>query len=129
MVSVTQLPERAIVLAVEGYVEQILHNLLSNAYKYSPENTPIDVCAQVEGDFVQIRVADRGRGVKSPESLFVAFSREDDEDGTVPGLGVGLAVCKRLVEVQGGEMQVESREGGGTIFSFTLPLDKSGKAS
>jgi two-component system sensor histidine kinase KdpD len=94
--------------------------LLSNALKYSPAGAPIEVSAQVSGEFVQAAVADRGIGLKGSDSqLFEPFYRESD---VVSGLGIGLAVCRRLVEAQHGQIQASARKGGGSIFSFTLPL-------
>jgi PAS domain S-box-containing protein len=111
-----------IVLGVEGYVEQILHNFLSNAYKYSPPDATVTVSARQEGRFVRISVADRGRGLVNPESLFTPFYRDPESSRTTPGLGLGLAVSKRLVEAMDGEISGATRRGGGSVFSFTLPV-------
>jgi PAS domain S-box-containing protein len=115
-------PRGAIVLGVEGYVEQILHNFLSNAYKYSPADTTVTVLARQEGGFVRISVADRGRGLVKPAALFAPFYRDPESSRTTPGLGLGLAVSKRLVEAMGGQISGKARRGGGSVFSFTLPL-------
>ncbi|MPZ48636.1 MAG: GAF domain-containing protein [Dehalococcoidia bacterium] len=109
------------VLGVERHLEQILQNLVGNAVKYSPRGTAIDVCVSEGGGCVQISVADRGIGLQDAEAVFTPFHREQGADGVAMGLGLGLAVCKVLVEVQGGRIWAESREGGGSTFTFTLP--------
>jgi two-component system sensor histidine kinase KdpD len=110
---------------VPEYVEQVLQNLISNAYKYSPPGSSIDLSAEPEGAFVRFEVADRGRGVSNPDVVFSPFVRESGAEAVAAGLGIGLTVCKRLVEAQEGEITVRRREGGGTIVAFTLPRDDS----
>jgi two-component system sensor histidine kinase KdpD len=114
-------PSDTIVSAIETYLEQILQNLLQNAAKYSERGTPVDISTVVGRETVQIRVADRGMGVSDTESVFQPFQREEDADKRASGLGLGLAVCKALVEAQGGRIWVEQRAGGGSEFCFTLP--------
>lgn len=71
----------------------------------------------------QVVVADRGIGIKGDGStLFEAFYRENEAGQYTSGMGIGLTVCKRLVEAMGGEIQAAPREGGGALFSFTLRL-------
>jgi len=110
-----------IVLAIETYLEQILHNLLQNAAKYNQQDAPVDISTVVSERMVEICVADRGIGVKDRDLVFQPFHREADADKRASGMGLGLAVCKALVEAQGGSIWVEEREGGGSIFCFTLP--------
>lgn len=105
-------------------VERILHNLLENAVKYSPEKSVIRVFARKENNMVATGVADQGIGI-APEDqgrLFELFERLGSARS--PGLGLGLVVCKRLVEVQGGQIRVESEPGKGSTFYFTLPVNK-----
>jgi PAS domain S-box-containing protein len=115
----------SIALAVPEYVEQVLQNLISNAYKYSPPDSDIVLSAEPEGQYVRFDVADRGRGVTNPDEVFSPFVRESGAAAVAAGLGIGLTVCKRLVEAQGGEIRVSAREGGGTVVSFTLPREES----
>ena len=103
-------------------VELILVNLLSNAVKYSAEGTKVRISARRENGHLTISVSDNGVGipVEKQAGLFQPFERL--ENGTEPtkGLGLGLLVCKRLVEAHGGKIWVESVPGKGSIFSFTL---------
>ena len=111
------------VIGVIGYVEQVLQNLLSNAEKYSPADQPIDVVVRTADEHVEVRVLDRGSGIPPDEvdQLFTAFYRSPRTSGSAKGVGIGLAVCKRLIEAQRGTIWVQARQGGGTEFGFSLP--------
>jgi len=104
---------------------QILINLLSNAYKYTPEGGSINVRAWRQSGYVSCAVSDTGIGM-SPEDLeklFTKFFRsEDSAVRDMPGTGLGLCITKSLVELQGGEVEVESQLGKGTTFTFTVPV-------
>jgi PAS domain S-box-containing protein len=107
-------------------VERILYNLLENAIKYSPQGTDIRVFAKPEEDYVVIGVVDQGAGISLPDQakLFGAFQRlEQSRPEGVSGAGLGLMVCRRLVEAHGGKIWVESEPGCGSTFLFTLPLE------
>ncbi|HEY4668964.1 MAG TPA: ATP-binding protein [Tepidiformaceae bacterium] len=120
-------PGLGAVLAQESYLEQILGNLISNAEKYAPAGTPITVIAQPKDDHIAIAVLDRGQGI-APDDLdkiFKPFFRSERSAATA-GAGLGLAVCQRLVEVQGGQIWAQPRQGGGTEFWFTLPVAHDG---
>ena len=116
-----------IVDCVETYLHQVLQNLLSNAEKYSPEGEPIIVRIQPADAEVRICVLDSGKGFTPEEAsrVFETFFRIKDERSLRPGLGVGLSVCKRLVEVMGGSIWATSRPEGGAEVGFSLPLDPS----
>jgi PAS domain S-box-containing protein len=114
-------PENCRVVGVPPYLEQVVQNLLTNARKYSPAGAPITITGRIEDGFLCVCVADRGRGISDNDAIFQAFVREQGT-AQVSGLGIGLTVCKRLTEAQGGSVRAEPREGGGTIFTFTLPL-------
>lgn len=109
---------------------QILFNLLSNAVKYSPAGKVIRLAARELGGGVVVSVSDEGPGIPTDKSdqLFREYGRLDvpANDG-VPGTGLGLFLTKRLVELHGGEISVESEAGHGTTFSFTLPFRPSGE--
>ncbi len=104
---------------------RVLSYLITNAFQYSPEGGTISVRIDRNGDFAQARIADKGIGIseKDQEKLFTLFFRSDD--GGVrqhQGWGLGLAVARKIVEAQGGELTVESELHEGSVFSFTVPL-------
>ena len=107
-------------------IMQVLTNLLSNASKYSPDQSAIRVSASVEDVYVAISVSDEGRGLSAERlpHLFRKYSRINSEDlGRHPaGEGLGLAICKGIVEAHGGRIRAESEGPGlGTRFTFTVP--------
>jgi len=95
--------------------------------KYSAEGTEIRLAAQNEAKSLVIRVSDQGIGIPAEEQsrIFLPFARLEDAARPAKGLGLGLLVCRRLVEAHGGTIWVESEEGKGSTFSFTLPLEQS----
>lgn len=107
-------------------VDRILYNLLENAVKYSPDKSVIKVFARKEKKNIVTGVTDRGIGISNENQgrLFELFERLGNSS-RVQGLGLGLVVCKRLVEAQGGQIRVESEVGQGSTFYFTLPLSKA----
>lgn len=106
------------------YLEQVLENLISNAEKYSPETQPITIDIERTDREVRVRVLDRGAGVSAEDldHLFDPFYRSATQRGRAAGLGIGLSVCKRLVEAQDGRIWAGTRDGGGSEFGFALPL-------
>ena len=105
-----------------GLIVQVLVNLIDNADKYSPPDTPIEIHARTSKQVLEIQVADRGIGIPAQdlERVFDRFYRVQNPD-TVRGTGMGLAICKGIIEAHGGEIQAEQRAGGGTVIRFTLP--------
>ncbi len=106
------------------YIDQVLTNLLENAVRYTPPGSPIDISAEVKDGQVLVSVADRGPGIPpgQRERIFDKFYRVLTYQRDTRGSGLGLAVCRGLVEAHGGRIWVESRMGGGALFRFTLPL-------
>jgi two-component system sensor histidine kinase KdpD len=102
-------------------IEQVFINLLDNALKYTPDGSPIDIGARVDDGKVQIEVADRGPGLAPglEQKVFEKFYRGESPGR---GSGLGLAICRGFVEVHGGGIWAENREGGGAAFRFTIPL-------
>ena len=106
-------------------LERVLYNLLENATKYSPEGSKIRVFARREGEYLVTGVSDQGRGlsIEDQAQLFEPFHRlREHRLAGISGTGLGLPVCKRLVEAHGGDIWVESEPGDGSTFYFSLPL-------
>lgn len=104
---------------------QILINLLSNAYKYTSDGGHIRVRAWPQDGYVYCAVSDSGIGISAEDQmrLFTKFFRaENPAVQETPGTGLGLCIVKSLVELQGGEIEVESQLGKGTTFTFTVPI-------
>lgn len=106
-------------------IEQVLRNLLENAAHYTPEGSPIEIWAREAGAAVRVEVRDRGPGVPAElrERIFEKFVRAAPAERHAEGAGLGLAICKGLVEAHGGQIRVDERPGGGAVFSFTLPVE------
>lgn len=105
-------------------IEEVLAHLLENAAKYSPPDAPITISSEVAGAEVVTSVADRGMGIDGHEQalIFDKFYRGKDQRYRVQGTGMGLAICKAIVEAHGGKMGVTSQVGSGSVFQFSLPL-------
>jgi len=103
-------------------VTRVLVNLLDNAIKYTPPGTRITVSAGIEGEAVRVVIDDTGPGLPpgQPERLFAKFQRGRDEVN-VGGAGLGLAICRAIVNAHGGHISAMQRPGGGARFMFTLP--------
>ena len=114
-----------IVRADRKRLMQVMTNLLSNAAKFSPPNSAVDVSVSRPGDTVRVEVSDRGPGI--PEAfrskIFGRFAQADSADSRIKGgTGLGLAISKRLIELMQGRIGFEDRPGGGTTFFFELPV-------
>jgi signal transduction histidine kinase len=111
---------------------QVLINLISNAIKYSPQGGTVTVKAEQKEDKVLISVHDEGMGIpeENQEKIFTKFYRVDSSDHReIGGTGLGLSICKEIIELHGGEIWVESQEGEGTRFTFSLPIRKHAELS
>jgi len=109
-------------------IDQVLTNLIENAVRYTPAGTPIEIGAEERDGEVLISVSDHGRGVpeEQKERIFDKFYRvSGGTQRKTMGTGLGLAVCRGLVEAHGGCIWAENRVGGGAVFQFTLPLTKT----
>lgn len=124
--NVTVTGDRGLVaLGSEAYVDQVVRNLVANAFKYSPADRAVEVEVKRRDDRTAVvRVRDHGGGVPLSERLriFQPFYRSSRTSELAEGIGIGLAVCKRIVESMDGEIWCESAPDGGSVFSFTLPL-------
>lgn len=117
-------PEGISIVADKVRTVRILHNLIENAIKYSPQGGEIKITVKQESDYLIIGVSDQGIGISPADQarLFQPFERLERMNASVKGLGLGLVVCRRLVEAHQGRMWVESGEGKGSTFYFGLPL-------
>jgi signal transduction histidine kinase len=112
--------------ANSGQLRQVFQNLIGNAIKFrKPEPPIIQIAAQKEGYEWLFSVADNGIGISSDflNDIFVIFHRLHTRE-EYPGNGIGLAICKRIIERHGGRIWVESEQGNGTTFKFSLPAQK-----
>lgn len=119
----TSIPEDLPLLHLDPVLfEQVLLNLIENATKYSPEGSPISLRATVDQRLVIIEVADRGPGIPpgAEQRLFEKFYR--GAGASIRGVGLGLAICKAIVDIHDGTIRAENRPGGGSLFHISLPL-------
>ena len=112
------------VAADRASISEVISNLIDNAIKYSNEGGVVNVTAEKDGDFVKVSVEDRGIGMPASviSNLFHKFYRSHRSRETVAGTGIGLYICKAIVESHGGKIGVRSTEGEGSTFEFTLPI-------
>lgn len=105
-----------------GRITRVLHNLLSNALAHTPAGGEVQVEAAAEGGSLWVRVADTGSGI-APENLPHVFDRlyRADTSRSSGGSGLGLSICKSIVEAHRGTIAVMSEPGRGTAVTFTLP--------
>ncbi len=107
-------------------IEQVLSNLIENAIKYSPQGGKVTISGRKTGNEVRVSVADEGIGISSieMEHLFEKFHRADKGQAQkIEGVGLGLYICKSIIEAHGGTMEAHSQAGKGSEFIFTLPLE------
>ncbi len=124
---VNEVKENLVVKVDERMIQSVFQNLIANAIKFTRVKGKITVSAENEGDFVRVSVADNGIGIKE-EDLDKLFKIDVQHTtmGTAKetGTGLGLILCKELIQRHGGVISVHSKYGEGTTFSFTLPLSK-----
>jgi two-component system, OmpR family, sensor histidine kinase MtrB len=116
-------PETAVPAVLDATrVEQVLTNLLSNALKYSPEGGEVTITLEAGHDQFQVSVADEGLGIPAAEKdrIFEPFRRGTARHD-IPGVGLGLAVSRKIVLAHGGKLEVDSVEGQGSIFRLVMP--------
>ena len=105
-------------------IEQVLVNLLENVLRYTPEKSPVEITAEASNFAVKISVADQGPGIPAglENQLFEKFYRVRNE-AAQSGVGLGLAICRAIIEAHGGSIQAQNRPTGGALFSLMIPLD------
>ncbi len=112
------------IVADRERVQQIVMNLLNNASKFTPEEGEITLTAKGEENNIVVEIKDTGRGISKEDQkrLFEPYFRRVDDRERLSGLGLGLALSKRFVELHGGQIWVKSRKGRGSTFGFSLPI-------
>jgi signal transduction histidine kinase len=108
----------------QSRIEQVLINLLSNATKYSPKNSQIKLLVKIENHYLIIEVQDHGKGISEVDQLllFKPYQRLEGDRKNTTGLGLGLSICKQIVEAHNGSIEVVSKLGQGSVFRLKLPL-------
>ncbi len=103
-------------------MERVFINLLENAAKYTPAGTPIEIAGTLAGPELRLVVADHGPGLPpgQEEKIFEKFYQ--GRPGTARGAGLGLAICRSIIEAHNGRITAKNRPEGGAEFSFTLPV-------
>lgn len=118
-------PEVPYVDADIGMIERVLENLIENAMRYTPAGGQVRLQVHQANERVRVSVADTGKGIASQDlpNVFERYYRADrSEEGNIGNAGLGLAISRRIVELHGGQMSVESTLNRGTTFSFDLPI-------
>jgi two-component system sensor histidine kinase KdpD len=118
----TQIPPDLPPVRVDGIlIQEVLVNLIDNALKYSPAGSELEVRAAANDGMVRVSVCDRGPGLAPDEAerVFEKFYRGKAQ-GQTAGVGLGLAICKSIVEAHGGKIVAENRDGGGAVFHIDL---------
>ena len=117
-------PDIPTVRADEGRMSQVVNNLLSNAAKYSDEQTIITASISILEDAVRVSVTNEGPGI-APEDREKLFTRFGSLSDSKTSTGLGLYICKQLIDAMGGTISCESRPGASTTFAFTLPRSET----
>lgn len=122
-IKVSLAPDLPLVQFDDVLLERVLCNLLENAAKYSPAGLSIEVLGFVQGEYACITVQDHGPGFPADrqEAIFRMFVRGEEESST-PGVGLGLAICRAIVEAHGGTIQASNADQGGACITLCLPL-------
>jgi two-component system sensor histidine kinase KdpD len=104
-------------------MERVLFNVLENAQKYTPPGSTIEISATLKNEAIEIAIDDNGPGLPAgmEEEIFQKFTRGQKES-TTPGVGLGLAICRAIVEAHHGRIWAEKSPLGGARFVFSLPL-------
>jgi PAS domain S-box-containing protein len=111
-------------------IKQVLRNLISNASKFSPEGSSINICMHERGDIVLVTVCDQGPGVPEDEleTVFEKFVQSSKTRTGAGGTGLGLAICREIITAHKGRIWAENGPEGGAVFSFEIPLPKKAKS-
>ena len=113
------------VLGDESHLVQVVNNLISNGIKYAPHSSEVQVYVSKVSEYVKVSVTDYGLGISAEDQkrIFERFFRGGDVQKRFPGMGIGLYVCYQIIKNHGGTIWVDSQEGKGSTFSFTIPIN------
>jgi len=115
--------------ADERRLQQVMGNLLDNALKFTPRGGEVTLTGGRCGDVAWVSVGDSGPGIPEPEreQVLGKFYQVRSDDGRIPGLGLGLAICRLVVEAHGGDIRIAGNEGGGALITVRLPVRQNGR--
>ncbi len=128
-VNILARPEFAMVACNKWELERVIINLLSNAIKFTPEQGTIKIDSRLSGSLVDFSISDSGSGIpeKALATIFAAYQQADNQSPhNVPSTGLGLSVCKTIIERHGGSIRAENGAAGGAVISFSLPAFAEG---
>ena len=110
-------------------LEQVMVNLLDNALKYSPSNSPVEISIVTDKNRVQVSIADRGIGIPTADlsHIFDKFYRAKQIESNINGIGLGLSICRSIIEAHNGKIWSENRKDGGAIIHFYIPIQEQDK--
>jgi len=114
---ITELP---LIRGNKNHLRDILTNLIDNAIKFTPEGGKVSIETEKKEDYILVKVKDTGVGIAT-ENIPKLFTKGFQADHSILGMGLGLSICKNLVETHGGKIWVETELGKGSTFCFTLP--------
>jgi two-component system sensor histidine kinase KdpD len=123
---IVHVPEEFLEVPMDGtLIIQVLINLLENAIKYSPDNSPVEIHLKKNGEWAQFEVLDRGKGISDEDFpyLFTNYAPNTNKSSdSSRGMGIGLSICMTIIKAHNGKMEAENRKEGGAVFRFALPL-------
>jgi K+-sensing histidine kinase KdpD len=114
-------PELPLIFCDGVLIEQVFSNLLENALKYTPSCTSIDLTASAQEKSIVFEIADQGEGIPAGDEIRIFEKFYRGRPSREGGVGLGLAICRAIIEVHGGRIWAENQAGGGVIFRFTIP--------
>jgi len=122
-------PSLPVIQADEERLRQVVLNLLNNAFKFTPPGGSITVRAREENAYLITEVQDTGPGISKEEQakLFEPYQQSEELRTRLSGLGLGLSLAKKLVELHGGQIWVKSQKGKGSTFAFSIPVEGADK--
>ena len=115
-------PNELLEVPMDGtLIVQVLINLLENAIKFSPEEEPVEVSLRRDGEWARFEVLDRGKGI-SKDILLNDMPADHRSADSARGMGIGLSICRTILNAHHGKLDAENRGGGGAVFTFVLPI-------